>query len=144
VNALRTQSLSELLLNGNTGGFVFEPTCFATGPTGHQFDDDFAEQLCLNTKATNIAMSGFQVTHVFRCPSPVLKRLSLPILVVQSPQQMFKEIHEMLSNAKINELTIENLGHFFKEIELAIEKSEVVTSDVFVPVETLATRNNSE
>ena len=134
VNSLRAQKLARVSADAGIGGFAFAPLNFAIGQERAEFCDDFLNEAARSASIETLCCEGFCFTQLPKC-SPSIRDITLPIYVIPDVEQAAAQLRDVLNDSKAVCLRISNIGEFTREAEIAMIKSEVVRSDVFVPVQ---------
>lgn len=134
VNSLRAQQLARISADAGVGGFAFSPLNFAIGQERAEFCDEFLDEVARSTSIETLYCDGFCFTSLPRCSSSI-RDITLPIYIIPDVEQAAAQLRDVLNDSKAICLRISNIGEFTRESEIAMVKSEVVRSDVFVPVQ---------
>lgn len=134
VNSLRAQQLARISADAGVGGFAFSPLNFAIGQERAEFCDEFLDEVAHSASIETFYCEGFCFTQLPRC-SPSIRDITLPIYIIPDVEQAATQLRDVLNDSKAVCLRISNIGEFTRESEIAMVKSEVVRSDVFVPVQ---------
>ncbi|CAL5995935.1 Hypothetical_protein [Hexamita inflata] len=131
-NGLKIQKLQENLEQTELCGYKFEDLQIETGFVVAESFDEFIQELSEHKKLEELSLSGFQFTTVQKLK---IKRIRLPILIVQDVEETYSQLRSLLSCQEVEEVSIQNLGTFKFEMDQQVYKSEVLRSDVFQEVE---------